>query len=458
MDKINVAWSAVIGAANYDVYRDSGSGAIKIGSVIAPVATFTDTTASVGVVYTYTIIAKAGASTSAMSPGNSGFKGISAPSAVAASDGEFENSILVKWSPVVGATAYEVFRDAVKIGDVLGGVIVSFSDINTTAVAANINYTYTVKALVVSGATIKVSPVSIGNTGWRGPAPKNVVASDALYSERIDITWTKLAGATTYKVWRAIGAAVATEIPVTPVVSGNSVTAKDTSAVAGTIYTYTVRAMLPLGLGPVSKADTGSRKSTSGLVDGHTPSGTAGASDQGVSGADIHQHAGANNTGAGNANGTTNTNGQVDGADDQTTLNTRTMAQMQCDELFLKITDRIDAAQTQLDAIRSQGIMNGAQSTVVNASVTERMLKELIDKLTRDDDMNGVIDACQRAAGDFDLDGAVDDFDMVDFDTAFEMGDLNVADLNCDGELDSADFGCMLNALQSHDAPSATIE
>jgi hypothetical protein len=81
----------------------------------------------------------------------------------------------------------------------------------------------------------------------------------------------------------------------------------------------------------------------------------------------------------------------------------------------------------------------------------ERLLHDLSLQLTLDEDMNGVIDACQRAAGDIDLNGVVDDFDIAEFFDAFERGDFNVADLNQDGEIDGADIGHMLIMLAQVD-------
>ena len=82
-------------------------------------------------------------------------------------------------------------------------------------------------------------------------------------------------------------------------------------------------------------------------------------------------------------------------------------------------------------------------------------LVDLISQLTLDYDKNGVLDACQRHAGDVDISGVVDDGDMVAFINALECGDNMVGDLNCDGVIDGADFGCLLGAMPAPDAVPA---
>ena len=44
---------------------------------------------------------------------------------------------------------------------------------------------------------------------------------------------------------------------------------------------------------------------------------------------------------------------------------------------------------------------------------------------------------------------------MVAFINALECGDNMVGDLNCDGVIDGADFGCLLGAMPAPDAVSA---
>jgi hypothetical protein len=110
---VTITWTAVSGAVNYTVYRSTSAG--TQGSAIGSPTTntFTDTTATPGLVYYYRVTATGVGGTSAPSSNDSGFAALAAPGVptnVAASDGTSSVSVNVTWTAVSGAASYTVYR------------------------------------------------------------------------------------------------------------------------------------------------------------------------------------------------------------------------------------------------------------------------------------------------------------------------------------------------------------
>ncbi len=460
-DKVFISWSATTNATGYKIIRRVSAG--DAGTVVATItggATLSgsDAAADPGVIYLYSVRANSSAGYGPESAADTGYRGAPPPSGVVASRGDFETSIRVQWNPIAGAAGYEILRNGVSIGRVNSGATTpTFIDIDTVAVAPNTSYTYTVKSCFAGGLK---SAASVGSTGWRGPSPKGVNASNGLYADRVDIAWSKIADVSTYRVYRN-GVQLSLKISG----SGSNFLAQDTTAVPGVTYSYTVRAALPLGLGPASACSLGSRKSAvSTLVDGDAAGGGAG----GIGGAGPAVSGGKSTaTGGGIAAGT-GTATQAAGAGSTGEVHAAVEHEA-CDALFLKLAERIALEQGRVDAAnvavgaRAQDAATAmTQLAVVNAlsggEVDGRsLIDELTAQLTLDENGDGVLDICQRANGDIDLDGEVNDRDWAAFLDAFELGDLRRADLNRDGEIDGADIGLMLLLLPDSDHLAGTL-
>jgi hypothetical protein len=217
-------------------------------------ASFSDTTAVAGTVYTYTVKARTAAGNSASSAADTGWRNVAAPAGVNATDGTLTTGVTVTWTAVAGATGHKVFR-AVGTGAAaeiasLGATAATHTD--ATAVAGTV-YTYTVRAVTAAGT----SAASAANTGWRNvAAPAGVSATDGTSTANVTVTWTAVPGAAGHKVFRATGTAAATLVAT---LGATAATYADTTAVAGTVYTYTVKATTAAGESAVSTANTGWR-------------------------------------------------------------------------------------------------------------------------------------------------------------------------------------------------------
>jgi hypothetical protein len=310
-------------------------------------------------------------------------------------------------------------------------------------------------------SSTQISAASTGNYGWRGPAPTGFQATSDL-SDRVELTWNKIPGVTLYRIYRG-----GVQLSIKVDARGAMLKAIDTDAVAGTFHTYTVRAVLPLGLGPSTTATGvrgGGSNSQSGEDSDGSPSAANGTGDQTSS---------KDSQGGGSASRANTENGSdaVDPVTDPALADDEidSPEQMICDALARKITDRITVDQIAYDEMlndaQTSGVIDAQASDVIDAQTLEyasamqeqarSALVDLISQLTLDYDKNGVLDACQRHAGDVDVSGVVDDGDMVAFINALECGDNMVGDLNCDGVIDGADFGCLLGAMPAPDAVPA---
>lgn len=244
-NKVLVSWLAVNGGTGYKIFRSE----TEIATVGVSSLLFNDTTAVPGTLYDYFVKTNSAAGTSAPSVSNTGYRNLSAPTGVAASDGTSPMHVSVTWVASIGATGYQVWRAngtgvAAQIGT---STATSFNDVGALPGVA---YTYTVKA---TGA-VGVSAASAGNTGFRAlSAPTGVAASDGTSATSVIVTWTAVPSATAYKILRSGSAAAIGTV-------GAVTTFSDTSAQIGTLYDYKVIAVYEtLGMSGESSADSGYR-------------------------------------------------------------------------------------------------------------------------------------------------------------------------------------------------------
>ena len=272
-NKIQITWQAVVGATSYTVYyRNSGAGNYYSCGQTAN-TNYDDFSQYAGVTNYYYIIARGTAGSSFLSSSDSGYKApaFDPPSGISASVTNTDK-IRVSWQTVAGATNYDVYRSSGAGNSGGGGNVIgntantSFDD--TTWDPCITNY-YSIRA---TGANYGESVISTNVVpGVRAPAfvpPSVVSASDGVYSNKVRVTWSAVAGATGYEIWRG-GAG---NVPIPGEISsgaGNKVGSAtgtsfdDTSVSSGagnsvSIYYYRIRATNNVnGLSIFSVADIG---------------------------------------------------------------------------------------------------------------------------------------------------------------------------------------------------------
>ncbi len=170
VDGIAVQWGAGTGATGYTLWRStstSSSSAVQIAT-LGNVTMYTDTSATPGVDYTYWVKSVNATGMSGLSGTSAtGWRKLSAPTGVAASDGAYTDKVLVSWGKVSGATHYRVSRATSASGTktALGSWQTGLSYSDTSATAGTIYY-YFVTAAVNSSGT-RSSDTSAADSGAR---------------------------------------------------------------------------------------------------------------------------------------------------------------------------------------------------------------------------------------------------------------------------------------------------
>lgn len=190
---IKVTWQKVSGAAQYRVYRKSGSGSWgRIKDVTS--TSYTDTTAKSGQSYTYTVrVLYNGTTASGYDTTGLSAQFLSVPTLSTANSSK--NGIKVVWKAVSGAEEYRVYR---KTGSSGWSLLDEVTGTNYTdeAVAASTNYIYTVRAK--DGSAVS----SYDSDGITARFLSATDISVAKGSAGVSVRWDKVAGATGYYVYR----------------------------------------------------------------------------------------------------------------------------------------------------------------------------------------------------------------------------------------------------------------
>ncbi|MCB2155926.1 hypothetical protein KQI84_13670 [bacterium] len=207
-DYVNVTWDN--DGDYYRVFRadDYEAPAAPISDWIQQ-SYWRDQTAVPGATYWYSLRRATDASETAMSlytTPTSGWRKLSPPANVTASDGEYQNGVKVEWLEVAGAGAYRVYRQATTSDTAvpLSGWINDDTFTDTTAEAMT-TYYYLVSAAADSSGT-RESELSVRNAGWRTlPGPSNGAATQGGYPDKIVVTWDAVPGASYYWVYVSEG-------------------------------------------------------------------------------------------------------------------------------------------------------------------------------------------------------------------------------------------------------------
>ena len=248
---IKVTWQAVNGAAKYRLFRKTSS--TSWAKVIDTTATsYTDTSCSAGVAYSYTVrcITSDGKSyTSGYD--ETGKKATYYPKVAVTSLECINGGITVKWNNVK-ASSYQLYRKASN-GDgtwksiaKVGKDVTSYTDTN---VVSRLTYTYQVRALSESGS-VAGSYDTTGKSTQYFDTPEldpNVTISGNSFT----ISWHSVAGAPKYRVFRKVNGESWKKLADT-----TALTYTDTTGASGITYVYTVRCVSADGSAYVSGYDT----------------------------------------------------------------------------------------------------------------------------------------------------------------------------------------------------------
>lgn len=239
-----VAWDKIEGASHYRVYLASGDAWTELSPSWSTATSYSHTVASPGTDYWYAVQAAVNSSgnrASAMSESNLGWRALSSPTGMNATDGTFSNMVYLTWGTVSNGTHYQVYR-----ADTLDGV---YSPLTAWMASTNYNdetaypgasYYYAVRAALNSEG-YRAGFASSTNEGWRGLLPPSMVqASDDLYADRVQVTWQPVEGGNVYRVYRT----TSTGLTSRAALGGwtNALALDDVTATPGVQYYYSVQA------------------------------------------------------------------------------------------------------------------------------------------------------------------------------------------------------------------------
>ena len=429
-NKVVVTWVASAGATGYKIYRALGSDpAVAIGTVSgATIATFSDTTVPRAVAYIYTVAATTVPGESTRTVGDSGWRTPAVPAAVAASAGTYSDRVTISWSAADSAAGYKVFRQigaaaATLIGTIVDAGTTSFND---TTVATLTNANYTVKSTCALGA----STSSVASVGWRNvAAPMNVLASDGLYTNKVRITWSSVAAATSYKVTRQIG-----ELPpvVIATVASSALAFNDSTIAVDVIGSYTVQALHALGATAQSMADTGFRATAlaGGMPIPPSDDPSEGANGKPNDPSDGEGH-GAPVDGDDEHDDASADDSVDDSVDDALDIDLENYA-LSCELIHARIDASIAALFDQADADSTLAAQQLAALLVVPDPIDDAFTQSA---------------ACAMLCGDVDCDGAITEQDFSRFMEAWINDDMVHGDITRDGRIDAFDLALVLDAL-----------
>jgi len=261
---VSLSWTASDGADGYRLYRatdNTPASATLIGGTIPGTST-EDTTAVPGIVYHYFVTAFNDGGESAKSEPATGFALLPVPASPAGltATGDSPHEIRVTWTAVPFAASYRVLRNSVNLAD-------SATEIGTTVdlfyrdkgTAADETAYYFIIASNSSGDSLPGGDGDNEGVKLALPpgTPTGLTATMGTSSSHTELNWTAVAQASGYYVYRNVIAAAtgATEIAAI----GEVTSYFDTGGVAGTLYYYFVRSILPDSLSDPGNIESGFR-------------------------------------------------------------------------------------------------------------------------------------------------------------------------------------------------------
>ncbi len=159
----------------------------------------------------------------------------SSPLNFTATNSEYTDKILLKWQPSTSALSYKVYKDlnllttlsATNLTEDTDGFY-SYEDVGSESGKL---YTYFVVASNYSGD----SQSSNSDTGSRKlNAPTNLTASQNTYNNKINLSWSVVSGASSYKIYRGVAELGDYEL----LIETSNTSYDDTSVGAGGSYYY----------------------------------------------------------------------------------------------------------------------------------------------------------------------------------------------------------------------------
>lgn len=236
---VAVTWTAPSGViTSYYIDRATSSTGTYTNIGTSATTSYNDTSASPGSVYYYKVRAVGGGYTSTSSSYDAGYRKLSTPGSISATDSTNTSYVTISWGSVTGSTTYYVYR-ATSSGGTYSSIGSSTGTAyNDTTGTPGTTYFYKIRAY----ANGYYSDYSTYDSGLRKlTAPTGVSASDGTSSTGITVSWTAVTGAASYQVYRST-TYNGTYSAVGGLTASTSYSDTDAGLTVSTNYYYEVRA------------------------------------------------------------------------------------------------------------------------------------------------------------------------------------------------------------------------
>ena len=237
---VQVSWGKVAGAAQYRVFRKTGSGGwTAIADTKA--LNYTDKTAASGTKYTYTVRCLSSDGSFYTSGYDSAGKTVTYIAAPALSVSNVNGGVKISWGKVNGAAKYRVFR---KTGSGGWGKVADTTALTYTDKSGKVGtkYIYTVRCITSDGKSYTSAYDSTGKAIVFYKLATPGLPKLSYVNGGVKISWSKVSGAAKYRVFRKTASGSWTKVADT---TGTSYT--DKSGKVGTKYFYTIRCITSNG-------------------------------------------------------------------------------------------------------------------------------------------------------------------------------------------------------------------
>jgi fibronectin type 3 domain-containing protein len=211
--QVKISWSTVNGAADYKLYRSESQNGNYILATSALGIASSVTLGNLQPATTYYFKVTAANNCEEESELSASYAVVitegcnlpipSDPAGLTATTSS-SRSIVVSWSAAAGAVSYDVYRSTERystywtVGRVSTGT--SFTD---TTVSSSTTYYYAVKSMNACGGTTEdLGDVVSATTLCQTPVPTNI-ATTAVSSSSIAVSWSAVSGAVSYSVYRS---------------------------------------------------------------------------------------------------------------------------------------------------------------------------------------------------------------------------------------------------------------
>ncbi len=204
LGKITVFWQLVSNAAGYYVYRDTSS--------FGPFALYDSSTTEYyvdsvksSITYYYKVAAFSKTHRiSELSSMDYGYQTrLTAPYLITASDGVSDTYIAINFASVIGASGYAIFRDTLSTLSTnlrvatTSATVFSYND----PISSPRTYYYAAAALDANGNVGTLSYTVSGRIS-SPPSPSGLTCSNALYPNKIIVSWNAISTATAYVIYK----------------------------------------------------------------------------------------------------------------------------------------------------------------------------------------------------------------------------------------------------------------